>query len=273
MLSSWNESKGKKFLAFTDNSSAIGWLYKASFHPATKNHHDKIARYFLNRLRFKLELIKKKGPMKLVESEIEDLNFFKDSLANMSTEGASIMNITYSEPDIICWSDASEFGIGGFDHTGLAWRWNIPSQFQKLVSINVLEFIAAVSTIMLSSWNESKGKKFLAFTDNSSALGWLYKASFHPATKNHHDKIARYFARFMMKNEHSLYASHIPGVCNEVADALSRRFDLNDKNLTDSLISSFPDEVPQSFEIVQMPQKITSWIVSILEMGTVNEEL
>ena len=227
-------------------------------------------RYFLNRLRFKLELMKKKGPLTLSKSETEDLIFFKDALAKMSTDGAPIESITYSYPDIFCWSDASEFGIGGFDHTGSAWRWLIPPHLQHTVSINVLEFIASISTIMISAQKLPKGIKFLALTDNSSALGWLYKASFHPASKEHHDTIARYFAKFMMNRDHSLFASHIPGPHNEVADALSRRFDLNNDELTNFLLSSYSNKVPQNFKIVQPPNEIISWIASILGMKIAN---
>ena len=141
-------------------------------------------RYFLNRLRFKLELMKKKGPLTLSKSEIDDLNFFKDALAKMSTDGAPIESITYSYPDIFCWSDASEFGISGFDHTGLAWRWLISSHLQHAVTINVLEFIASFSIIMISAQKISRGIKFLALTDNSSALRWLYKARFTQPQRN-----------------------------------------------------------------------------------------
>ena len=139
----------------------------------------------------------------------EDLELFKDLLSLMSTIGASIPNVTYALPDYFYWSDASSHSLGGFNHEGLAWRWEIPKKWKNVVSINLLEFIVAVVTIMLLLKDKPKDSKILAFADNSSALGWLYKSSFHPASKVNHDKVAREFAMFMMKNEFSLYSEHI----------------------------------------------------------------
>ena len=93
---------------------------------------------------------------------------------------------------------------------GMAWNWKIPGERREKVSINFLEFIAVVVTIMLSLKNKKKkDRKILVFTDNSRALGWLHKASFHPVSNSSHDKVVREFALFMMKEDHSLYLEHI----------------------------------------------------------------
>ena len=191
----------------------------------------------------------------------------------MSLKGTSIPNITYALPDYICWSDTSSFGLGGFNHEGLAWQWEIPENLRFRVSINVLEFIASVITIMLTLERKEKDRKILAFTDNSSALGWLYKASFHPATQTSHDKIARKFAHFMMKQEHSLYSEHIKGDSNNIADALSQEFSLPKNKLTRILYHSYPTQMPQKFQIIDLPKKLDSWISSTLEEETVKKEL
>ena len=186
----------------------------------------------------------------------------------MSTSGSSISNITYSLPDYICWSDASSYGLGGFNHEGLAWQWEVPKDLVGRISINLLEFIASVVTIMISLNEKEKDSKILAFADNSSALGWLYKASFHPATQSSHDKVARKFAHFMIKNKFSIYSEYIKGEHNNVADTLSRNFDLNTHELTSLLYDSFPKQMPKDFNIIDIPEDIVSWILSILRDET-----
>lgn len=73
--------------------------------------------------------------------------------------------------------DSSKEALGGFNCTGLAWRYIIPEVLQKLVHINILEFLA----VMLTAWltilqlgfvNEN-GINFLSQTDNRSSLGWM----------------------------------------------------------------------------------------------------
>ncbi len=92
------------------------------------------------------------------------------------------------------------------------------------VSINLLEFIASTIILILSLEGTKKNRKIFAPTNNSSALGWFYQASFHQAEKNSHNKVARYIERYMIKSEHSIYAEHIKGSSNNVADMLSREF-------------------------------------------------
>ena len=226
------------------------------------------SRYFLNRTRYSQGLAEKYGPQKLSKGTREDLILFKDFLAIMSTHGSSISNITFTLPDYVCWSDASSYGLGGFNHEGLAWRWEIPQDLIGSVSINLLEFIASVVTIFISLKNKEKDSKILAFTDNSSALGWLHKASFHPASQSSHDKVARKFAQFMIKNEFSLYSEHIKGDNNNVADALSRNFNLNNTDLISFLHASYPKQMPKDFKIIEVPENIASWILSTLREGT-----
>ena len=177
------------------------------------------------------EKLKAEGNLNL--EKVKAKNSDKEFLALMSINGASIPNITYALSDCICWSDASSFGLlGGFNYEGLAWQLEIHEDLRFRVSINSLEFITSVVTIMLTLENKEKDIKILLFTDNSSALGWLYKASFHPASQMSHNKVARKFARFMMKEGHYLYSEHIKGDSNNIADALSREFSFLRKKLT-----------------------------------------
>ena len=125
---------------------------------------------------------------------------------------------------------------------------------------------------MLSLKDKPKDSKILAFTDNSSALGWLHKDSFHPASKVAHNKVARKFALFMMKKESSLYSEHFKGESNSVAGILSREFLSNKSNLTNYLYCMFPKQMPKNFKIIDLPNEIVCWISSILEEKIVKKE-
>ena len=231
-----------------------------------------LSRYFLNRIRHTESLAKKFGPQKLPSGTINDLELFKDLLSMMSSKGNSIQNVTHSLPDIFCWSDACEYGIGGYNSKGKAWQWKIPSHLMGKFSINLLEFLAAVVTITISLEDAKQNTRIFALTDNSSALGWMFKASFHPETKEQHNKIARYLAKFLVQKEHSLYAEHISGSKNNVADSLSREFEFTKNELTNLISNIFTNQIPENFEIHDIPNKTAYWILSILEAEIPSKE-
>ena len=109
----------------------------------------------------------------------------------------------------------------------------------------------------------------LAFTDSSSALGWLHHSTFDPVHSKHHDKLARHLAQLLFKHQASLYSEHIAGVSNVTADALSRDFHLTDQQLSNQLFAHAPpSQVPTNFKIVPLPKIISSWIVLQLESMT-----
>ena len=89
-------------------------------------------------------------------------------------------------------------------------------------SINLLEFLVAMITILIVLRNTEEGKaKILAFTDSSSALGWLFKVSFTSNQPNH-DMVARRLAEELIDKDSTLYSQHIEGCFNFVVDSLSR---------------------------------------------------
>ena len=139
-------------------------------------------------------------------------------------------------------------------------------------SINFLEFLAAFVTITLSLEDAKQNTKMFAPTDNSSALGWMFKASFHPETKEQHNKIARYLAKFLVQKEHSLYAEHISGSKNNVADSLSREFEFTKNELTNLISNIFTNQIPENFEIQDISNKTAYWILSILEAEIPSKE-
>ena len=161
----------------------------------------------------------KRGPQSLTPAVRDDLLFWITMLNHASHQGVDINNITFTKPTLVVISDACEHGLGGYDMNGLAWRYMLPPDLIGAFSINLLEFIASAITIHLSLAASSSPQKILAYTDSSSALGWLYKASFSSSMPAH-DKVARWLALELMSYDSALYSQHIRGLHNIIADSL-----------------------------------------------------
>ena len=205
-----------------------------------------ISRYFLTCLRFRLQKYSRahgSTKVKLAPWDLMDLALWKDMIQHLTKTGVSINNICHVAPSSTTYSDSCEFGIGGYTMQGPAWRYLIPRRLRNRASINLLEFIGAIVTIHLSLTRDNHKSSYphvLAFTDSSSALGWMHHSTFNPVKDPNHDKTARYLARMLFKHEASLYSEHIPGVHNHTADSLSRDFHLSDSELISLIHSSAP---------------------------------
>ena len=150
---------------------------------------------------------------------------------------------------------------GGVNSNGLVWHYDFPDELIGVFSINLLEFIAVAITIYLTIKVEDGPQKLFSFTDSSSALGWLYKASFnsHPL----HDAAARWLAKCMIEDDAALYLHHIRGIHNIIADMLSRNGHLPDNQLIHIFNLFFPTQTPKILYLVPLPTEITSWILSL----------
>ena len=240
------------------------------------NHVDTIihiARYFLTRLRYRLHQHQhdsKSSRIRLAPWDIEDLKLWQAHLTHLHLKGASINNICIVKPSATTYSDACEWGLGGFTSQGNTWRYRLPTHLQQRASINLLEFMAAIVTIKLSldhDKHDTEQPHILAFTDNSSAVGWMYHSTFNPVKDPQHDATARYLANMLLQHDASLHPSHIRGVHNEIADCLSRDFQLDNSQLL-HLLSHSQDtkyKIPHNMTFHQPSKTITSWIVSTLQ--------
>lgn len=228
-------------------------------------------RYFLNRLRHLLSRCKKMGPQKIPESAREDLHLWMKILHHVSHRGVNINNITFTEPTEICISDACEQGIGGYNMSGLAWRYKLPPYMVGILSINLLEFLAAAITIKLTLDSNENPQKILSFTDSSSALGWLYKASFAESMPVH-NHVARWLATQLMEHDSALYSQHIRGLENFIADSLSRDHHLTTQQLTFAFRTLLPSQMPTNFVISTLPRELVSWICSLSALSIKNPE-
>ena len=146
--------------------------------------------------------------------------------------------------------------------SGMAWRYELPSEMIGKMSINLLEFLAAAITIYLRVTESSTPQKPLALTDSSSALGWLYKASF-PESMEGHDMVARWLALVLVKNESAIYSQHIKGKRNFIADSLSRDHHMTNDQLTYAFKTLLPLQTPSSFAILPLPREVDSIISSL----------
>ncbi len=60
------------------------------------------------------------------------------------------------------------------------------------------------------------------------------------------------------------YSQWFCGIENNVANALSQDMDRSDDKLTRILFTHIPSQVPNSFNIVPLPNKILSWATLLL---------
>jgi len=227
-----------------------------------------MGRYFLNRLRHLMARCEKYGKQQMQKWEREDLVFWLELLEHASNTGVSTNNLTYTEVTTNLVTDACEHGLGGLNlSTGKAWRYKLPSWMTACCHINLLEFLSCIIAIWLeiiSNHNKENYNKYLALTDNSSAVGWLYKSNFNPKTQPGHDTAARKLASLLMESESSIESQHIRGDHNVVADSLSRDHHISTTHLTFILKSLYPSQTPPNFEISEtLPNEITCWLDSL----------
>ena len=228
-----------------------------------------ISRYFLTRLRHRLQKnLKHRSTYRIHLStpDIDDLRLWKSMITLFKTQGVSINNVCNTQPSATTYSDACEWGLGGFSSHGTAWRYRIPDNLHHRASINFLEFLGAIATIKLSLLTDNHNTAFpsiLSFSDNSSAVGWLYHSTFSPASQTHHDNLARDLATTLFNHQATVHPEHIPGRHNDVADSLSRDFHMSTPHLT-SFLLTLP-QAPSTLTIVPLPPTISSWIASTLE--------
>lgn len=112
----------------------------------------------------------------------------------------------------------------------------------------------------------------LAYKDSSSALGWLFKASFKVETHECHDKVACQLALYSLHREQALFPRYITGENNVIADILSRDTHLDNVTLTSLCSIVSPRQTPKTFTLVPAHIKIIYWISSLMDKQTSPKE-
>ena len=243
-----------------------------------------MARHFLTRLRAqKMSALASNTPyIKLSDEVIKDLRLWEQLLAK-ARQGISINLLTTRRPDIIGWSDACPFGMGGYNTAGRAWRLLIQPDspiFGESRVNNILEYIAMTVNALASARDAHTtiAPCVLALGDNTSAIGWLYRSSrLHKPHHHVHLKVARHLAYELINSNCCLYSQHIAGSHNVVADLLSYdgggrdkhhpiAYDSpNDAILTSRFHSSYATQITQNFMISPLPPDIELWLQHIMQ--------
>jgi hypothetical protein len=224
-------------------------------------------RHFLGRLYQAQSRSSASGYTRLTNNEKMDLHLMI-SFLEQAHSGISMNLLTFRRPTIIYRSDASEFGIGGYNITsGIAWRFEIPTDCRLRTSLNSLEFLSCMISIWVDSIHSriENSDCLLCQTDSSTANGWLRKSNFA-------DKLdvaiqlstARQLAKLIIQTKSCLYSQWFPGEENVIADSLSRDFHIESDTLSNLLSASFPTQVPFGLKIFHLPDKIVSWLTSLL---------
>lgn len=223
-----------------------------------------MSRYYLGR--FYVSLLKfynKWEERNLHKDDIRYLLMWKEFL-NQAREGISMNKLTYRQPTNHVVTDACPHGIGGLSITsGRAWRLKIEEHHFK-TSNNNYEFLAAVVGIWMAAINneiEEEGV-MLALTDNSSALGWLHSCNCDDELDSFRTEVAHKLASIAREYNFIIHPQHVKGDDNKAADALSRKFELSDNELTQFCHLHTKNQIPKNFLICQIPIEITSWIYS-----------
>jgi hypothetical protein len=202
---------------------------------------------------------------------------------DIAKNGIDMKLITFRQPTHVYQSDSCPFGLGGYLDKGFAWRFKMPEDLFFGASNNLLEYIAS----MISPWvnmlagHLKRGDCALSMTDSSTSAGPLRKTNFRefigenadPVQSRVHINIAHHHATLFLEAGIKEYSQWFPGQKNNVANALLCDFNCSDDKLTKIIHKSCPSQLPQRFQIVPLPNKISSWLTSLLQRLSVKQQL
>ena len=215
----------------------------------------------------------------------EDMSVWIE-LLERARRGVNFNLLTCRVPTNVLLADACPFGMGGYSiKSGLAWQIQLNPEVYEMAGIredtnidatlaenpnlklsnNLFEFIAQVITIWFEFHNGDIGplNSVLCMSDNSSAIGWMHKASF-AVNQPLHRRVAAKLVRLTLEGNFVIHAEHVPGKKNLVADYLSRTFELSPTELTHRVHRLFPSQIPENFRVCQLPHEIVCWISSVV---------
>jgi hypothetical protein len=226
--------------------------------------------HFLSRLRSLLARAQNKRTISINKKCMRDLELVQGIL-DKAKQGIDMNLLAFRSPDRIYYSDSCPAGLGGYSNQGHAWRFKMPDDLQFRASNNLLKFLAAIITpwIDIIGRRLSPGDCALFMTDSTTAEGWMEKSNFvepnnNPIQATARVDVARKYASIFMNANVKGYSQWFAGKLNNVADALSRDWHRNKKELTFILRSHFPEQMPENFRIPPLPGEINSWLTSVL---------
>jgi hypothetical protein len=124
----------------------------------------------------------------------------------------------------------------------------------------------------------------LALGDNNSAIGWLHNTSKLRSDEPCHAAhlcVTRLLANHVMKTGACLASQHIRGKLNVVADLMSYTTEQREGGKQHPIAADnpsneelnrrfhlyYPQQIPENFEISQLPPEISSWVIRALQIA------
>ncbi len=202
---------------------------------------------------------------------------------DIAKNGIDMNLIAFRQPTHINQLDSCPFGLGGYSDKGFAWRFKMPEDLLFWTSNNLFEYIAS----MIFPWVDmlasrlKRGDCTLSTMDSSTSVGWLRKTNSwefigenaDPVQSRVRINIARHHTTLFFEAGIKEYSQWFPGWENNVVNALLRDFDCSFNEPTKILRESRPSQLPQRFQIVPLPNKISSWVTSLLQRLPMKEQL
>ena len=166
--------------------------------------------------------------------------------------------LNHRKPTNLIVTDAYPMGIGGLSiKSGKSWRAKIEDHHYKTSTKNY-KFLAAVVGIWIAAENNEivNDGVILALTDNSSAVGWLHSCNCDEELDSFRTEVAHKLASIAISKNFIIHPQHIKGDDNKAADALSRKFEMSDMELTQFCHLHAKNQIPENLEICQIPANI-----------------
>ena len=224
--------------------------------------------HFLSRLRFLKYAASRRRSVLLHQKHRDDIHLALRFL-HRAKAGISMNYISYRSPTHCYRADACPWGIGGYSSNGRAWRWELPKHLLWRATLNMLEFVAATigPWIDIIEGHLPTLSCILSMTDSTTTNGCLKKSNFpddseeeNAAQLSCNMELARAHSLRLLDNSIKEYSQWFAGKYNDVSDALSRDFHLDNTQLTTFLTSSVPTQLPPSFSIAPLPPAIVSFL-------------
>jgi hypothetical protein len=210
---------------------------------------------------------KSRGWTSFSTEELEDLRLIV-SFLHYANRGVSLNVLVFRKPTIIYRSDASEFGLGGYNVTsGIGWRLELPVDCRLCSSLNSLEFLSSLISIWMDHFYQITEPEdcILSQTDSSTTMGWIKKTNFADKPDEAVQlSTVRKLADILMETESCVYSQWFPGALNNIADSLSRDFHIESSHLCTLLLSHFLDQAPFGLTILPVPPGIVYWLTCLL---------
>ena len=229
-----------------------------------------LSRHFLARLHDRRATMKPYIPYRLSETNKQDLKLCLKVL-KLANKGISMNSVVFRLPQVCYFEDACNYGIGGWNSYGDYYDYDIPKEYLGRAHINELEFLANLVHLWIDIENGKieKGTCVLIMGDSTTAMGWIHGSKYKGESERveHYQfrlKIAWKLAELALDNDIVIYSQWFPGKHNIIADSLSRDTHLSDKTRISLFNSFFPPQEAPGFQRSTIPNKISSFVSSIL---------